>query len=102
MRSAGLFDLQVNGFAGVDFNSDGIGAQRLDHALEAMLATGVTSCLPTLITAPADRLAARFAALDRAVAASKLGLELQSCTRVLPAIWSRGSRTSASLEPVRS
>jgi N-acetylglucosamine-6-phosphate deacetylase len=73
MRSAGLFDLQVNGFAGVDFNSDGIDAQRLDHALEAMLATGVTSCLPTLITAPPDRLAARFAALDRAVAASKLG-----------------------------
>ena len=73
MRSTGLFDLQVNGFAGVDFNSDGIDAQRLDHALEAVLATGVTSCLPTLITAPAEGLAARFAALDRAVAASRLG-----------------------------
>jgi N-acetylglucosamine-6-phosphate deacetylase len=73
MRSAGLFDLQVNGFAGVDFNSDSIDAQRLDHALEAMLATGVTSCLPTLITAQADSLAARFAALDRAVAESRLG-----------------------------
>jgi N-acetylglucosamine-6-phosphate deacetylase len=73
MRSAGLFDLQVNGFAGVDFNSDEIDADRLDHALEAMLATGVTSCLPTLITAPHDLLAARFAALDRAVARSKLG-----------------------------
>jgi N-acetylglucosamine-6-phosphate deacetylase len=73
MRSTGLFDLQVNGFAGVDFNSDGIDAQRLDHALEAMLATGVTSCLLTLITAPAEGLAARFAALDRAVAASGLG-----------------------------
>ena len=73
MRSAGLFDLQVNGFAGVDFNSDSIDAERLDHALEAMLATGVTWCLPTLITAPAEGLAARFAALDRAVAESRLG-----------------------------
>ena len=73
MRSAGLFDLQVNGFAGVDFNSEAIDAGRLDHALEAMLATGVTSCLPTVITAPADVLAARFAALDRAVAQSRLG-----------------------------
>jgi N-acetylglucosamine-6-phosphate deacetylase len=73
MRSAGLFDLQVNGFAGVDFNSDTIDAARLDHALEAMLSTGVTSCLPTVITAPADVLAARFAALDRAVAQSRLG-----------------------------
>lgn len=73
MRSAGLFDLQVNGFAGVDFNSDEVDADRLDYALEAMLATGVTSCLPTLITAPPGVLAARFAALDRAVARSKLG-----------------------------
>jgi N-acetylglucosamine-6-phosphate deacetylase len=73
MRSAGLFDLQVNGFAGVDFNAEEIDAGRLDHALEAMLATGVTTCLPTVITASADTLAARFAALDRAVAASRLG-----------------------------
>jgi N-acetylglucosamine-6-phosphate deacetylase len=73
MRSAGLFDLQVNGFAGIDFNAETIDTDRLDHALEAMLATGVTACLPTLITAPADVLAARFMALDRAVARSRLG-----------------------------
>jgi N-acetylglucosamine-6-phosphate deacetylase len=73
MRSAGLFDLQVNGFAGIDFNAETIDTDRLDHALEAMLATGVTACLPTLITAPADVLAARFIALDRAVAQSRLG-----------------------------
>ena len=52
MRTSGLFDLQVNGFAGIDFNSEAIDADALDHALEAMLATGVTACLPTLITAP--------------------------------------------------
>ena len=73
MHSAGLFDLQVNGFAGIDFNAETIDTDRLDHALEAMLATGVTACLPTLITAPADVLAARFIALDRAVAQSRLG-----------------------------
>ena len=54
MRSAGLIDLQVNGFAGVDFNSTALTAAALDHALEAMLRTGVTTCLPTLITAPED------------------------------------------------
>jgi N-acetylglucosamine-6-phosphate deacetylase len=73
MRSAGLFDLQVNGFAGIDFNSETIGADQLDHALNAMLATGVTWCLPTIITASPEQLAARFAALDRAVARSRLG-----------------------------
>ncbi len=73
MKSAGLVDLQVNGFAGVDFNSATITAAEVDRALEAMLATGVTTCLPTVITAYPDELAARFAALDAAVAASRLG-----------------------------
>ncbi len=73
MRSAGLVDLQVNGFAGVDFNSTGLTADALEHALHAMLRTGVTTCLPTLITAPESVLAARFAALDAAVAGSRLG-----------------------------
>lgn len=72
-RSDGLFDLQVNGYAGVDFNDPALDAAGLDHALEAMLAAGVTGCLPTLITAFPDELAERFAALDAAVAASRLG-----------------------------
>ena len=38
-----------------------------------MLATGVTRCLPTLITASEDQLLQRFAALDAAVANSRLG-----------------------------
>lgn len=73
MRYSGLFDLQVNGFAGVDFNDSSLTADALDHALEAMSRHGVAGCLPTLITAPADVLDERFAALDRAVAASRLG-----------------------------
>jgi len=71
--SGGLCDLQVNGFAGVDFNDDGLTPEALDHALAAILSTGVTHCLPTLITAPPEVLAARLAALDAAVQASRLG-----------------------------
>src|SRR6476661_584987 len=73
LTSPGLVDLQVNGFAGVDFNTDAITPEALDTALEAMLATGVTTCLPTLITAYPDELEARFRALDAAIAASRLG-----------------------------
>jgi N-acetylglucosamine-6-phosphate deacetylase len=73
MRSAGLIDLQVNGFAGVDFNNETLTVASLDRALQAMLRTGVTTCLPTLITAPEAVLAARFAALDAAVAGSTFG-----------------------------
>lgn len=73
MHSTGLIDLQVNGYAGVDFNDPALDAAALDHALHAMLSAGVTACLPTLITAPEPALAERFAALDRAVANSRLG-----------------------------
>lgn len=73
MQSDGLFDLQVNGYAGVDFNDAGLTPDRLDTALEAMLAVGVTGCLPTLITATPEDLRARFVALDAAVQASRLG-----------------------------
>lgn len=73
MQSRGLLDLQVNGFAGIDFNATGLDSDALDHALAAMLDTGVTTCLPTIITASAEDLAKRFAALDRAVAKSRLG-----------------------------
>ena len=53
----GLFDLQVNGFAGVDFNGANLAADRLAEALERMRATGVTRCLPTLVTSSFDRFA---------------------------------------------
>jgi len=73
MLTEGLFDLQVNGYAGVDFNDLAITAERLDEALEAMRLDGVSGCLPTLISATPAELEARFRALDAAVSASRLG-----------------------------
>lgn len=72
MHSLGLTDLQVNGYAGVDFNDSDIDAVALEHALAAMLHAGVTTCLPTVITATEGELAARLQALDEAVAKSEL------------------------------
>jgi N-acetylglucosamine-6-phosphate deacetylase len=55
----GFVDLQVNGFAGVDFlEADADGYRR---AGDALLETGVTSYLPTLITAPEETLTAALA-----------------------------------------
>lgn len=76
MQSPGLMDLQVNGYAGVDFNDAELSADALDHALNAMRQSGVTTCLPTLITADEFTLAARLVALDAAVAASSLGARM--------------------------
>lgn len=76
MLTDGLFDLQVNGYAGVDFNDDSLTADRMDVALEAMLDAGVTGCLPTLITAHKAQLMSRLQALDAAVSASRLGASM--------------------------
>jgi N-acetylglucosamine-6-phosphate deacetylase len=56
IATPGFVDLQVNGFAGVDFlEADTDGYRR---AGEALLETGVTAYLPTFITAPEERLTA--------------------------------------------
>lgn len=73
MDIEGLTDLQVNGYAGIDFNDAALTADALDHALAAMRTAGVATCLPTLITADEPTLTERLRALDRAVAASRLG-----------------------------
>ena len=69
---AGLFDLQVNGFAGVDFNAPDLAHDRFVEALERIRSTGVTRLLPTLITSGLDHFArnARLitAVADRAIA----------------------------------
>jgi N-acetylglucosamine-6-phosphate deacetylase len=55
----GFVDLQVNGFGGVDFlDADAAGYRR---AGEALLETGVTAYLPTLITSPEQQLLAAMA-----------------------------------------
>ena len=73
MSTLGMVDLQVNGFGGIDFNKDDLTAEELDHALTAMLATGVARCLPTIITAHTECLRARLRALDSAICNSRLG-----------------------------
>ena len=52
----GFVDLQVNGFAGVDFLT--ADAEGYRHAGEALLETGVTAYLPTFITSPEAELLA--------------------------------------------
>jgi N-acetylglucosamine-6-phosphate deacetylase len=61
----GLIDLQINGYAGVDFAvADDEG---LTRSLTELAHTGTTSCLPTIITAPVDDL---LRSLDRIGAAA--------------------------------
>jgi N-acetylglucosamine-6-phosphate deacetylase len=54
--SAGFVDLQVNGRSGFDLNAEQISVETVLGLVDAMLANGVTSFLPTLITAPEERI----------------------------------------------
>lgn len=46
----GYVDLQVNGYGGVDFNSDDLSAEELQRACLALRADGVAAILATIIT----------------------------------------------------
>src|SRR5579871_5345737 len=55
----GFIDLQVNGFAGVDYNSPSAAREEIERSIQRQFATGVTRLFPTVITgAPDDMLAA--------------------------------------------
>lgn len=62
----GFIDLQVNGFAGVDFNNPDATLEDIARAIDAILQTGVTRFLPTIITGPPDRMLACLRNLRRA------------------------------------
>jgi N-acetylglucosamine-6-phosphate deacetylase len=48
----GFLDLQVNGFAGVDFNDPATTTEQVLAAIAALRGHGVTQALPTLISSP--------------------------------------------------
>jgi len=50
----GWIDIQVNGFAGVDYNRPGTPHEDLARSLETLFATGVTRFYPTVITGAPD------------------------------------------------
>src|SRR5579862_3233503 len=62
----GLVDLQVNGYGGVDFQQDGLGADDLLKATRALRAAGCTRFLLTLITDEWPKLTARLRHLRNA------------------------------------
>ncbi len=70
-RGPGLIDLQVNGYAGFDFNADPERWRPADWSgvVEAMSRRGVRAALPTLITDRPDRMIARAEAFGRIASA---------------------------------
>ncbi len=65
MNAAGLFDFQVNGFGGVDFQRDDLTSTEFAHAVAALRKHGTSGIFATLITDEIDALCRRFAALEK-------------------------------------
>lgn len=76
IASPGFVDLQVNGFAGVDFfSADSVGYRR---AGESLLECGVTAYQPTFITSPEEELVAALAEVpDNGASPRILGAHLE-------------------------
>ncbi|HEV2986623.1 MAG TPA: hypothetical protein VGX46_19645, partial [Vicinamibacterales bacterium] len=94
----GLFDLQVNGFGGIDFNAPDLTVARATEALERMRGTGVTRCLPTLITSSFDRYAASARVLARVSHPAFAGIHMEG-PYVSPEDGARGAHPRADVVP---
>jgi N-acetylglucosamine-6-phosphate deacetylase len=70
MASGGLFDFQINGFGGVDFQRDGLTRAQFEHAVGALRRCGTSGIFATLITDEVDALCRRFEAFERRCAES--------------------------------
>ncbi|TCO35917.1 N-acetylglucosamine-6-phosphate deacetylase [Kribbella steppae] len=64
--SPGLVDLQVNGYGGFDLNGDDLDIATVVGLREALRAVGVTTFVPTLVTASADRISHAVAVVAEA------------------------------------
>ena len=60
---SGYVDLQVNGYAGIDFNAAQLTADELIHACQQIRNDGTVQFLPTIITAPFDEMVTKIARL---------------------------------------
>ena len=71
-----MFDLQVNGYAGTDFNGDGLTAEGLHHACACLKEDGVQGILATFITDDLEAMERRVRALVKHRAEDPLAAEM--------------------------
>ncbi len=102
--SAGFVDLQVNGYAGFDLNSEQISMETVTGLVDAMLAQGVTCFAPTLISAPEEqicralRVVAEARKSDRKVAACVPLVHVEG-PNISPLDGYRGAHSAVAIRP---
>jgi N-acetylglucosamine-6-phosphate deacetylase len=72
----GLIDLQINGYMGVDFSDQNLTPEALQKAVESLWKQGITTILPTVITASQESLLRSFSLLYAASANPKIAASI--------------------------
>ena len=102
--SAGFVDLQVNGYAGHDLNGPTLDVATVRALCQALLKVGVTTFLPTIITAPEARIVAALRTIREAcaqspeVAAMVAGIHVEG-PHIAPEDGPRGAHPAADVRP---
>jgi len=102
--SAGFVDLQVNGYAGHDLNGPTLDVATVRALCRALLKVGVTTFLPTLVTAPEARLVSALRVIREAcaahpeVAAMIAGVHVEG-PHIAPEDGPRGAHPAADVRP---
>jgi len=73
LLAPGFIDLQVNGFAGVDYNSPETPHEEIARSIRVLFSTGVTRFFPTVITGEPGQMLGALRNLARARASLKEG-----------------------------
>jgi len=102
--SAGFVDLQVNGYAGHDLNGLTLDVATVRHLCQALLKVGVTTFLPTVITAAETRMVAALKTIREAcaqhpdVAAMVAGIHVEG-PHIAPEDGPRGAHPAVDVRP---
>lgn len=102
--SPGFVDLQINGYGGHDLNAESLMPEVVIALARRLVELGVTTFLPTLITAPEERILASLRAIAAARGVSPLAAHMIPCVHVegphiSPVDGPRGAHPSAHVRP---
>jgi len=102
--SPGFIDLQINGYCGYDLNAESLTPDVVIALAQRLVALGITTFLPTLITAADEQLVAALRAIAAARHLSPLAAHMIPCVHVegphlSPTDGPRGAHPRAHVRP---
>lgn len=80
----GFFDMQVNGYGGVDYSSSDLTAEDMDSLVSRLIQAGVTRHVPTIVTNSRQRIRTNLETISKAVS------KHEKLRRAIPAVHVEG------------